>query len=125
MADNAMTMTAFPTWLNRHLETDILSHTGRYTTKHWTHSHVALIFQGRKMIAIGQNRVVDRGRRHTIHAEVDAIRSLGDISKLRGATLVVIRLAKSGILNSKPCHACECVLQKCVREYGMRSWNHS
>ena len=114
-----------PTWLNRHIDTDILSQKNRYTTKHRQHHHVAMIFNGRKLLAIGQNRVADRGRRHTVHAEIDAIHSLGDLSKLRGATLVVIRLAASGIRNSKPCSACECVLQKCVREYGLRSWIHS
>lgn len=123
-----------PTWLNRHIDTDILSQKSRYTTKHYQHNHVAMIFHGRKIIAIGQNRVADNGytrrngvirRKSTIHAEVDVIRSLGDTSKLRGATLVVIRLASSGILNSKPCPACQCVLEKCVREYGLRSWMHS
>ena len=118
-------MTELPTWLTRYIDTDILTQMGRYTTKHYTHNHVAMIFQGRKIIAIGQNRVADRGRRQTIHAEVDAIHSLGDFTKLRGATLVVIRLAPSGIRNSKPCAACECVLQKCMREYGMRGWIHS
>lgn len=113
---------SFPTWLHRHIDTDILGQKKRYTTKLHTHNHVAMIFQGRKIIAIGQNRAMGCG---TIHAEVSAIRSLGDSSKLRGATLVVIRLAASGILNSKPCPACTCVLQKCVRAYGLRGWIHS
>jgi pyrimidine deaminase RibD-like protein len=113
---------ALPMWLHRHIDTDILSQKQRYTTKHYTHSHVAMIFQGRKILAIGQNRAY--GTR-TIHAEVDVIRALGDIAKLRGATLVVIRLAPSGILNSKPCPACTCTLQKCVRTYGLRGWIHS
>jgi pyrimidine deaminase RibD-like protein len=112
----------FPTWLNRHIDTDILSQKQRYTTKHYTHNHVAMIFQGRKILAIGQNRAHGTG---TIHAEVDVIRTIGDTAKLRGAILVVIRLAPSGILNSKPCPACECVLQKCVRAYGLRGWIHS
>ena len=113
---------SFPTWVNRHIDTTILGQKMRYTTKHRTHNHVAMIFQGRKIVAIGQNRAHGTG---TIHAEVDVIRSLGDTTKLRGATLVVIRIASSGILNSKPCPACTCVLQKCVRAYGLRSWIHS
>jgi hypothetical protein len=119
------TIPSLPTWLNRHLDTDILSQRGRYTTKHRTHNHVALLFMGRRLIAIGQNRVCNKGPRNTIHAEADVIRSLGDYSKLRGATLVVIRIAPSGILNSKPCSACQCLLEKCQREYGLRSWIHS
>ena len=35
---------------------DFLSNINRYTTKHHTHNHVAMIFQGRKLIAIGQNK---------------------------------------------------------------------
>ena len=93
-----------------------------------------MIFHGRKILAIGQNRVADNGythregtlrRKNTLHAEVDVIRVLGDVTKLRGATLVVIRLAASGIRNSKPCPSCQCVLEKCVREYGLRGWIHS
>jgi len=119
------TTSLLPTWLNRHLDTDILRQRGRYTTKHRTHNHVALLFMGRRLIAIGQNRVCNNGPRNTIHAEADVIRSVGDYSKLRGATLVVIRIAPSGILNSKPCAACQCLLEKCQREYGLRSWMHS
>ena len=114
-----------PLWMSRRLDTDILSQRSRYTTKHYTHHHVALLFQGRRIIAIGQNRICTKGPHITRHAEVDVIRSLGDHSKLRGATLVVIRLAPSGILHSKPCSACEVFLHKCRREYGLRGWIHS
>jgi hypothetical protein len=129
-----MTASTLPTWLNRHIDSDILRQKSRYTTKHYQSNHVAMIFHGRKILAIGQNRVADKGythregvlrRKNTIHAEVDVIRSLGDISKLRGATLVVIRLAASGIINSLPCPSCHCFLEKCVREYGLRGWIHS
>jgi hypothetical protein len=112
-------------WIMRSLDADILSQMGRYTTKHRTHNHVAVIFQGRKRIAIGQNRACQRGERKTVHAEADAIRSLGDISKLRGATLVVIRIAPTGLLNSAPCKKCCCLLQKCMRVYGMKGYVHS
>lgn len=112
-------------WLNRHLDTSILTQRSRYTTKHRTHHHVALLFRGRRIIAIGQNRIHTKGPHTTIHAEADVIRSLGDHSKLRGATMVVIRIAASGILYSKPCAICECLLQKCRREYGLRDWIHS
>jgi cytidine deaminase len=118
-------MTSLPTWLNRYIDADIMTHLGRYTMKHYTHNHVAMLFQGRKNIAIGQNRVAERGTKHTVHAELDVIRNLGDISKMRGATLVVIRIGADGLSNSKPCPACQCFLRKCVREYGLRGWIHS
>ena len=126
-------MTTLPTWLNRHIDSDIMTQKSRYTTKHTNNAHVAMIFQGRKIIAIGQNRLgcSDHprlgglpGRMNTIHAEVDVIRSIPR-SRLRGATMVIIRIGSHGLQNSKPCAACQCLLQKCVREYGMRGWIHS
>jgi hypothetical protein len=116
-----------PKWVSRVIDTNIRSQHRRYTQRHITHSHVALIFRGRKLLAVGQNRPVCHGTyQNTIHAEVAAIRSLGDISQLRGATLVVVRLSPAGeIRGSKPCSSCQCVLDKCVREYGLRSYFHS
>jgi hypothetical protein len=111
--------------MHKHLDTDIFSQKSRYTTKHYTHAHVALVIRGRKILAIGQNRVCRKGNKHTIHAEADAIRALGDISKLRGATLFVIRISATGLLNSKPCPSCQCLLDKCMREYGLRGYYHS
>ena len=115
----------FPTWLHKLLDSDILSQKNRYTTKHTTHNHVAILFQGRKIIAIGQNRISGYRRTGTVHAEADAIHSLGDTSKLRGATMVIIRIGPSSLLNSKPCPSCQCLLEKCKRTYGLRSWIYS
>lgn len=58
----------------------------------------------------------------TIHAEVMAIRLIGDLSRLRGADLYVWRISPScgRPLNSKPCSECQCVLEKCMREHGLR-----
>lgn len=57
----------------------------------------------------------------TIHAERAVVKRLGDISQLRGATLIVVRYNKLGhTLNSKPCHDCQIFLEKCIREYGLR-----
>ena len=117
------------TYVKRFIESNILSQLSRYTTKHNTHNHVAMIFHGRKVLAIGQNRVMSRGQgstfRMTIHAEADAIRSLGDYQKLRGCKLVVIRIAPSGIANSRPCPSCYALLQKCIKEYGLIGYEHS
>jgi hypothetical protein len=116
-----------PTWVNRVVDSQIKTRPDRYTKRHLTHAHVALIFRGRKLIAVGQNRPVYHGTPHkTVHAEVAAIRSLGDISQLRGATLVVVRISGSGELRgSKPCPSCQCVLEKCMRSYGLRGYFHS
>ena len=58
----------------------------------------------------------------TIHAEIAALRLLGDMNKLRGADMYVWRLSptQEKTLNSKPCSECQCVLEKCIREYGLR-----
>jgi hypothetical protein len=58
----------------------------------------------------------------TIHAEIMAIRLLGDTSKLRGSELYVWRFNAKGDkpLNSKPCTECSCVLEKCMKEYGLK-----
>jgi hypothetical protein len=113
-----------PTWVQKHVDCEVLSQLGRYTTKHTTSNHVAILFKGRKVIAIGQNRL---GGRHTIHAERDVIEEIGDTSKLRGATLVVIRIGggEHGLMHSAPCQACQCLIQKCMRTYGLRGCIHS
>jgi hypothetical protein len=117
-----------PTWVTRTLDTDIFPHAPRYTEKsRCNYNHVAILFRGRKILAIGQNRVSTRhGPRHVmIHAEADVIRQLGDVSQLRGATLVVIRIAPTGLRNSAPCPACSRLIQKCQRVYGLRGVIHS
>lgn len=124
----AADLNPLPTWVTRTLDTDIFPHAARYTEKSRCHyKHVAIIFQGRKVLAIGQNRVSTRhGPDHiTIHAEADAIRQLGDVSRLRGATLVVIRIAPTGLRDSTPCPACARLIQKCQRVYGLRGVIHS
>jgi hypothetical protein len=81
------------------------------------------------VLAVGQNRVEVTGRgksrSNMIHAEADVIRTLGDVQKLRGTRLVVIRIAPSGIINSKPCVACQCLIQKCIKKYGLIGCEHS
>ena len=56
-----------------------------------------------------------------IHAERAALKAVGDIRKLQGATLVVIRVGRTGDLkNSEPCYECRRHLEKCIRCYGLR-----
>ncbi len=117
-----------PMWVNRTLDSCIYPHESRYTKCSRLHSHhVAIIFQGRKVLAIGHNRVRSRNGNHqwTIHAEADAVRQLGDVSKLRGARMVVVRLTPTGLSCSAPCHSCAVLIEKCQREYGMLGLLHS
>jgi hypothetical protein len=116
-----------PRWAERQIEHHVTAD-ARFTTKHNSYPHAAFLFQGRKMIAVGQNRVSYRRRSSagTIHAEADVIRSLGDTQRLRGATLIVVRIGGHGdLVNSKPCAACQRLLEKCQRQYGLHAFYHS
>jgi hypothetical protein len=92
----------------------------------FTHTHHATIIKMNKVLASAINRAGSRSRGAgysdwTIHAERAVVKRLGDISQLRGATLIVVRYNKKGqMLNSKPCHDCELFLEKCMRDYGLR-----
>lgn len=118
-----------PLWVTRHIEHDVIPRDS-YFSKHNSQYHIALLFHGRKLIAIGHNRVSYRRRStaRTIHAEADVIRSLGDLTKLRGSTLVVIRYGGTGhanLINSKPCPACQRLIDKCQKDYGLKNCIHS
>ena len=124
-----------PTYVQKFIDSHILNQVQRYTSrltntsKHRGNYHVAMLFRGHKVIAIGQNRVeiTGRGKKYSnmIHAEAYVIRTLGNVQKLKGAKLIVIRIAPSGIANSKPCIACKCLLDKCMKEYGLIGYSHS
>lgn len=95
--------------------------------KHRTSAHIAIILQRGKVLAVASNSIGTRSKgagyhTRTIHAERAAIKKVGDISKLNGATLVVIRVMRGTgeIGNSEPCHSCKCHLEKCMKEYGLR-----
>jgi hypothetical protein len=57
------------------------------------------------------------------------VKGVGDLSRLRGADLYVVRLphsghriegARSDLLYSRPCSACMVFLEKCMRDWGLR-----
>jgi hypothetical protein len=79
-----------------------------------------------KLLAVGHNAVGSRSKGagysdHTIHAERAVVKNLGDLSLLRGATLIVYRYnAHDRLLDSKPCHECHLFLEKCMKDYGLR-----
>jgi len=93
---------------------------------HKTFYHQALIIKRNKIIAIGHNSIGSRSRgcgysSQTIHAERAVVKNLGDISQLRGSTLIVYRYNSFGELrDSKPCSDCQLFLEKCIKEYGLR-----
>jgi hypothetical protein len=95
--------------------------------RHKTHVHIAMIFgRGKTLLGMAMNKVGSRSSGAgfsacMIHAERAVLKRVGDISKLKGATMVVIRISTTGELrNSKPCSECERHLLKCIREYGLR-----
>jgi hypothetical protein len=93
---------------------------------HRTQYHQAVITLRNKLLAVGHNAVGSRSKGagysdHTIHAERAVVKNLGDLSLLRGATLIVYRYnAHDRLLDSKPCHECHLFLEKCMKDYGLR-----
>jgi hypothetical protein len=98
----------------------------------WTKSdlrnvHIAFIMYRGKVLESATNMVGSRKRGcgysdRTIHAERAVLKKIGDTNKLDGAIMIVIRISRgtNEIVNSTPCHACRCHLEKCVKDYGLR-----
>ena len=94
-----------------------------------TNRHVAIIVKGNKILAVATNQVGSRSfgsgyNYNTTHAEINVIKQLGNINKLNGGTMYVFRTGKGlnedSVCHSKPCPICEKLLEKCMREYGLR-----
>ncbi len=95
--------------------------------------HVAVIVRRGKVLAEAFNKNGNRSMGSgysdfSIHAEKNAVKQLGDISKLRGADMYVMRVSADRtntqgkkFMNSKPCPACDMFLRKCMREYGLNN----
>jgi len=92
---------------------------------HRTSYHIARITRRNQVIATSRNRIGTRTRGcgwddQSLHAERAVVKSLGDVSQLRGCTLEVFRLNKlNEVKNSKPCHNCMIFLDKCMKKYGL------
>lgn len=94
---------------------------------HTTSVHIAMLIKRGKIIDVASNAIGSRSKgcgyaTRTIHAERAVIKKVGDISKLDGAIMVVIRVMRGTheVGNSEPCHACKCHLEKCIREHGLK-----
>jgi tRNA(Arg) A34 adenosine deaminase TadA len=88
--------------------------------------HGAVLIKRGKLVSASTNipirepRINDTGRGCSIHAEAAAIRKAGN--KAHGATLIVVRVNKSGkMLPSKPCKSC----QGLISRSGIRKVYHS
>ena len=95
--------------------------------------HFAVVVLRGNILATATNRNGSRSSGsgysdHSIHAEKNVVKKLGDISKLRGADLYVMRIGKDNkngkgnkLMTSKPCDECQLFLEKCMREYGLKN----
>jgi len=97
---------------------------------HCTSIHVAIIIKRGKILAEATNAIGSRSKgsgysSHTIHAERNVIKDIGNINNLRGATMYVIRISRgdmsSPIQGSKPCVDCTLFLHKCMDKYGLKN----
>jgi hypothetical protein len=103
-----------------------------FTTKMNTSLHVAALYgRGGVLLGLSTNRVGSRSSgagysKQTIHAERAVMKAVGDVSLLRGATLVVVRVTKAGLpAYSAPCEECQAAIEAAKRKYGLRRVIHS
>ena len=100
--------------------------------KHRTSAHIAVVMKRNNVLAVASNSSGSRSRgcgyaERTIHAERAVLKKIGDVRQLQGAILIVLRISRGlkEIVNSEPCHACKCHLEKCMKEYGLRNVYYS
>ena len=101
--------------------------------KHNASIHNAVIVKRGIVLAEANNNYGSRSRgsgysRSSIHAEKNVVKVLGDISKLKGADMYIMRFTRDSrlkgmdqLMNSEPCRACQIFLEKCMREYGLKN----
>ena len=100
---------------------------------HHTSIHQAVIVRRGQILATGINRLGNRSDgcgyyNSSIHAEVNALKNLGNLHKLRGASMYIMRFSrcqqKDGyerFMFSEPCPMCKVILNKCTRVYGLKN----
>lgn len=81
----------------------------------------AVIFKGSKIISSGHNYIRSCSSVHSryrkwmnsLHAEVDAIINAGDVSKLKGASILVMKVSKKygKLSNGNPCPWCKLLIK--------------
>ena len=107
--------------------------TTRLSENTHTKLHIAILVKRGKIIAEATNKVASRsngaatrGSQNFIHAERNLMRVIGDYNKLRGADIYVMRIgfkqsSEVEFRYSQPCPECTVLLQKCMREYGVKN----
>jgi len=102
-----------------------------YKCVHNTSLHYAELRKRGKVLAQSRNTIGSRSRgcgwsAFSLHAERAVVKRLGDLSKLAGCEMIVIRVNKSGdIVGSMPCDECKKFLEKCMRCHGLRKVRYS
>lgn len=116
----------------RHIVEDRIPFQALYGKTLLKHVHVALLYRRGKLLALATNFLGSRSKgcgydHRTIHAERAVLKKVGNTTKLAGAILIVIRIAKGTreVAPSEPCHSCRCHLEKCIREHGLRTIYYS
>jgi hypothetical protein len=105
--------------------------TSKMVDNHCTKLHIAIIVKRGKILATATNKTASRsngassrGSQNFIHAEKNLLRSV-DLSKMRGADIYVMRVRMVGdepvFGYSQPCPECTVLLNKCIREYGLKN----
>jgi hypothetical protein len=97
--------------------------------RHNASLHRAVLVKRGKIIAESTNNYGSRSRgsgysSSSIHAEKNVVKELGDISKLKGADMYVMRFSRADPLDfvrSVPCPSCMIFLEKCMKEYGLKN----
>jgi len=120
------------TFKRSHFYDVALSFASAAATRMKLNLHVAFIFgRGGTLLGMATNRPGTRNSGagfsgSSIHAERAVLKAVGDISLLKDATLVVIRVNKQGELRlSEPCHECRCALTKAMDKYGLKQVYYS
>jgi hypothetical protein len=102
---------------------------------HTTKYHCAIIEKGGKVISYGKNKVASpsnggscSGGKNHMHAEISAVKNLGNLLKLNGANMYIIRVGKMAknsdqyvFKYSQPCPGCTKFLNKCIKKYGLQN----
>ena len=101
---------------------------------HSTKYHCAFIERRGKILASGENVVASpsnggtcSGGKNYMHAEINAVKNLGNFYNLKGANMYIFRIGKMAknssnfvLKYSQPCPACTKFLNKCINKYGLQ-----
>lgn len=107
----------------------------RSPSEKFHHLHLAMIIKRGKILAMATNREGSRSSgcgysNFSIHAERAVLKEI-DLTTLKDAVLIVVRILRPGcgkdihLANSKPCRDCQSVLEKFMKNHGLRAVYYS